>query len=108
MHFQSIMHFMSLWINFTVSQIASSYHQVGKKEESQYGRQINRLVSVMAHLHSFFSLIPFNMFLHFFVGFFVYKHLHKYIYIYISTMIVKYLTLSRRRALPLTTKIVWR
>ena len=44
----------------------------GKKQESQYGRQMNRSVSVTAHLRSFFSLIPFNMFVHiFFVRFFV-------------------------------------
>ena len=42
----------------------------GKKEERQYGHQMNRSVSVTA-LRSFFSLLPFNMFVHFFIRFFV-------------------------------------
>ena len=33
MHFKFKIHFTSLWIDFTVSQIANSYHQVAKKKK---------------------------------------------------------------------------
>ena len=38
MHFKVIMHFTSLWIDFTVSQIAISYHQVAKKKANMVAR----------------------------------------------------------------------
>ena len=55
----------------------------GKKEESQYSRQMNQSVSVTAHLRSLFSLIPFNMSVRFLLSF-----LFKNIYLNINISIM--------------------
>ena len=58
-------------------------------EKSQCGRQKNRSVSVTAHLRSFFSLIPFNVFALFLLGsLFKNVAIHIYIYIYIYIYIL--------------------
>ena len=81
MHFKFIVHFTSLWINFTVSQIAHPYHQVAKKKKAHIA--VRRIDLSLLTNAVFFSLIPFNMFVHFLLGC-LFKKI--YINIYISKM----------------------
>ena len=78
MHLKVIMHFVSLWIDFTVSQIANSYHQVAKeKKANMVARWLDQCQSRLTY--SFFSLILFNTFVHF-----LWSSLFKNIYINIQ------------------------